>query len=86
MSYYRVIKGKKYDKGLLDLAEKLVRGQGDGQISVADAHQLFEKVKDGNTYTDIEKETVSFIRDHFKWTDAADNWFRKEDQNLVGSK
>jgi hypothetical protein len=78
MSYYRIINGKKYDKELLDLTEKLVKGAGDGQISVADAHQILEKVKDGNAYTDIEKETVSFIRDHFKWTDAADIWFRKE--------
>ena len=86
MSYYRIIKGKKYDKELLDLTEKLVKGQGDGQISVADAAKLFEKVKDGNTYTDIEKETVSYIRDHFKWTDAADNWFRKEIRIWSASK
>jgi hypothetical protein len=86
MSYYRIINGKKYDKELLDITEKLVKGQGDGQISVADAQQILEKVKDGNAYTEIEKETVSFIRDHFKWTDAADNWFRKEIRIWAASK
>jgi hypothetical protein len=86
MSYYRIIDGKKYDKELLDLAEKLVRGQGDGQISVADAQKILEKVKDGNVYTEIEKETVAYIRDHFKWTDAADIWFRKEIRIWAGQK
>ncbi len=86
MSYYRIINGKKYDKELLDITEKLVKGQGDGQISVADAQQILEKVKDGNAYTEIEKETVSFIRDHFKWTNAADNWFRKEIRIWAASK
>ena len=78
MSYYKVIDGEKYDKELLEAAEAAVAGAGDGRISQDDAEKLLAKVKDGDSYTDIEKATVKYIRDNFKWTDAADEWFRTE--------
>ena len=46
-SYYKQIKGIKYDKGLLEVAEKLTTGKGDGRISKADAVKLWEDAKDG---------------------------------------
>ncbi len=76
MGYYKEINGKKYDKELLETAEKLVKGQGDGRISLADAEKLFAEVRDGAKYTDIEKATMAYIRKNFKWTDEADKWFR----------
>ena len=78
MSYYKVIDGKKYDKELLEAAEEAIKGKNDGRISEADAKILYEKVKDGNSYTDIEKATVKYIRENFKWTEKADKWFRDE--------
>ena len=86
MSYYKEIDGKKYDGELLELAEKLVKGQGDGRISMADAEKLFAEVRDGAKYTDIEKDTVSYIRDNFKWTDEADEWFRTEVRKWAATK
>lgn len=77
-SYYKVIDGKKYDKQMLDIADESVAGVGDGRISVEDAKKLIEAVKDGNDYTDIEKETMKYIRDNYKFTEAADEWFRTE--------
>lgn len=77
-SYYIQIDGKKYDRGLVEAAREAVEGAGDGRISRDDAQKLLEQVKDGNTYTDIEKDTVKYIREHFTWTDAADEWFRTE--------
>ena len=35
-------------------------------------------MKDGNSYTDVEKDTVKYIRENYKWTDEADTWFRNE--------
>ncbi len=86
--YYRNIEGVKYDKGLLDAADKAVAGRGDGRISLEDAESLLKAVKDGNAYTDVEKATVKYIRDNYKWTDEADAWFRKEINlwNLEGHK
>lgn len=86
MAYYKTIDGKKYDGELLELAEKLTAGAGDGRLSVADAGQLLEAVKDGDSYTDIEKDTVAYIRDNYKWTEAADEWFRTEIRKWAATK
>lgn len=85
-SYYKVIDGKKYDKGMLTIAEESVAGQGDGRISKADAEKLLAAVKDGNNYTDTEKDTMAYIREKFHFTDEADDWFRKEIRKWAGTK
>jgi hypothetical protein len=86
MSYYRVIGGEKYDDELLKAAEEAVAGRGDGRISLEDAKVLLEKVMDGNSYTEIEKATVAYIRENFKWTDEADEWFRTEIRRWAATK
>jgi hypothetical protein len=86
MTYYKEMNGKKYDGELLELAQTLVKGRGDGRISQDDAVKLFAKVKDGNTYTDVEKDTVEYIRGNFKWTDTADQWFRTEVSKWAATK
>lgn len=86
MGYYKTIDGNKYDGELLELAAKLTEGANDGRISKADAGQLLDGVKDGDSYTDIEKATVAYIRDNYKWTDAADEWFRTEIRKWAASK
>lgn len=85
MGYYKTIDGKKYEAGLLDLAEKLTAGSGDGRISMADAEKILEAVKDGQAYTDIEKGTMAYIRENYKWTEAADEWFRTEVRKWAAS-
>jgi DNA-directed RNA polymerase subunit F len=86
MAYYKEINGKKYDADLIAAAEKAVAGKGDGRISIADAKSLLEKVKDGNSYTQIEKDTMAYIRDNFKWTEEADEWFRTEIRKWAATK
>lgn len=86
MSYYKTVKGKKLDKELLDLAEKSVSGKGDGRISLSDAKLLFAAVKDGNKYTDVEKKTMEYIRDNYKFTESADKWFRTEIRKWAASR
>lgn len=86
MSYYKTIDGKKYDAEVLELADKLTAGAGDGRLSVDDARQLLEAVMDGGTYTDIEKESIAYVRDNYKWTDAADEWFRTEIRKWAATK
>jgi hypothetical protein len=86
MSYYKTIDGVKYDGELIELAEKLTSGGGDGRISQADAEQLLAAVKDGDSYTDIEKDTMAYVRDNFKWTDSADEWFRSEIRKWAAEK
>ncbi len=86
MSYYKTIDGNKYDGELIELADSLTAGGGDGRISMADAEKIFEAVKDGASYTDIEKDTVKYLRDNYKWTDAADDWFRTEVRKWAATK
>lgn len=86
MGYYKTIDGKKYDGEIIELAEKLTSGAGDGRLSKDDAAQLLEAVMDGGTYTDIEKDTMAYVRDNFKWTDAADEWFRTEIRKWAATK
>lgn len=86
MGYYKTIDGEKYDGELIELADKLTAGAGDGRISKADAGELLEAVKDGASYTDIEKATIKYIRENYNWTDAADEWFRTEIRKWAATK
>jgi hypothetical protein len=86
MSYYKTIDGKKMDGRLLDMADQAVAGAGDGRISRADAEALIAAVKDGGTYTDVEKDTMEHIRDNYRWTEGADEWFRTEIASWAATK
>lgn len=85
-SYYKVIDGKKYKRALLDAADEAIKGRGDGRISQKDAESLLENVKDGDKYTDVEKDTVKYMRENYKWTDEADAWFRKAIRQWAATK
>jgi hypothetical protein len=86
MTYYKTIDGVKYDSELIELAEKLTAGAGDGRLSQDDASKLLEGVKDGGVYTDVEKDTLAYLRDNYNWTDAADEWFRTEIRKWAATK
>lgn len=77
-TYYKVIDGKRYDKQMLEIADAVTAGQGDGRISLDDAKRLLAAVVDGGRYTDVEKDTMAYIRDNYRFTDEADAWFRTE--------
>jgi len=85
-NYYRVIRGKKYDRRMIELAEGLTAGKGDGRISMNDAKTLLRVVKDSNSYSPIEKQTMEYIRKHFKFTKEGDELFRTEIRKWAASK
>ena len=85
-SYYKTIDGKHYDREMLEIADEAVEGVGDGRISVEDAQKLLGAVKDANKYTDIEKSTMKYIRENYRFTYAADQWFRKEIRKWAATK
>jgi len=39
--------------------------------------KLFVEIIDGNKYTDIEKATMKYIRENFKFESDADQWIRR---------
>ncbi len=77
-TYYKKIKGKNYDKKIIDTADNSVKGKGDGRISLNDAKKILKSVKDSHDYSDIEKSTMKYLRDHYAFTPEADRWFRGE--------
>ncbi len=85
-SYYTVIRGKKYDRRMVELAEGLTSGRGDGRISIADAKNLLRVVKDANNYSPTEKLTMEYIRKHYKFTKEGDEFFRSEIRKWAARK
>jgi hypothetical protein len=77
-SYYKTINGVQYDREMLTIADAVTQGQGDGRISVEDARRLIAAVTDGGRYTDVEKTTMAYIRENYKFTEDADAWFREQ--------
>lgn len=69
--YYVTINGQQYDRALLEMAGSLIEGQGDGRISKIELQMLFEKTGDANKITDIEKNTLKYIIDHYNCTSNA---------------
>ena len=75
-SFYKQIDGKKYSRRLLDLADECVAGQGNGRIGVEDAEKIFDALEKDGKYTDLEKETMAYIRANYRWTFAGDQSLR----------
>jgi len=67
-SYYKVIDGKKYDRELLEEAQKAA---ADGQVSWREAKQLFLDASDGKGLTGTEKDTLEYALKTLKFTDKA---------------
>lgn len=78
MNYYKISNEKKMDRHLLDLAHASVAGASDGRISVKDAQDLLAAVKDGNIFTEVERDTVDHLLSTFHWTEKAKHWFLNE--------
>ncbi|MCW7491793.1 OmpA family protein [Leptospira sp. 2 VSF19] len=76
-SYYRTISGKHYDNELLEIVEKATK-RSKAPIGKNIAKTLFDAIKDGGDYTDVEKRTVKYIRDNFKFNPEADEFLRSE--------
>jgi hypothetical protein len=71
VNYYKVIEGLKFDASLLELADELINGQGDGRISVEDSNKLLIKILDGGTITKVEYRTIFYIIKKYKLTNEA---------------
>jgi len=73
-SYYETIDGQKCDRAIIDACRTAVAGQGDGRVSIDDAKRVFLEIADGNKETRVERWTVRYCMEAFKWTEAAHDW------------
>ncbi len=76
VSYYKQIDGKRYKAKTIIMADKAVEGKGDGRISMEDAKMIFDTISDGHAYTQVEKDTMHYLRENYNWTESADELFR----------
>lgn len=89
-SYYKIIDGLKYDRKILNEADRLTAGKGDGRISQDDAELLLPLFGDFGDVTIVEERTLKYLLEHHKWTPKALDWFsarvhRISKQSKVGS-
>ncbi|MEO1714614.1 MAG: hypothetical protein AAFU60_14885, partial [Bacteroidota bacterium] len=75
MSYYQIIDGLRYDRKILEEAERSVAGAGDGRISQADAERLLPLFGDMGDITIIEERTLQYLLEQYNWTTSAQDWF-----------
>ena len=81
---FKIIDGKKYDKQLLKVATELTEKVE--EIAIEGSKQLFNKISDYDDYTQIEKQTVAYIRKNYKFTSEANQWLRKEIKKWTNTK
>eukprot|EP00931_Biecheleriopsis_adriatica_P056279 TRINITY_DN33348_c0_g1_i1.p1 TRINITY_DN33348_c0_g1~~TRINITY_DN33348_c0_g1_i1.p1 ORF type:complete len:491 (+),score=162.86 TRINITY_DN33348_c0_g1_i1:50-1474(+) len=74
-SYYRTVGGVKYDRELLEKAEQFAK---DGQISHAEAEDLWKEAQDGKGVTDCEVRTLQHVLDTLKFTDKAKKFLESQ--------
>lgn len=89
-SYYKTIKGIKYDKSMIEAADKSVSGKKDGRISINNAKKIIKTAEDGAGITEIESRTLEYIYNNYNFTPSADKFFadylpgeiQKTDENV----
>jgi len=74
-SYYKKIRGIKYDKGMIEAADNSVSGKKDGRISINDAKKIIKKASDGAGITEVESRTIQYIYDNYNFTPSAKEFF-----------
>lgn len=85
-SQYRTIDKKRYDRGMLEAAEAGQKSGTDGKIGLDDAKKIVKEALDGHKYTQVEKNTMHYIRENFKFTDEADEHVRKAVASFAATK
>eukprot|EP00392_Amoebophrya_sp_AT5.2_P002711 g2716.t1 len=81
-SYYVHIGGRRYDRLLLEDAQMFAV---DGQVSLAEAKELWENASDGTGVTPAEKDTLTYAMQTLKFTHRAST-FMKQMLNGHGPK
>lgn len=71
MTYYKIINGINYDNNLIDTTNNLIKGQGDGRISVEDSEKILINILDKNKITQVEHRTIYYILNNYNFTDEA---------------
>ena len=77
-SYYKIIKGQKYDRELLETAYEMTNGKEDEEIDLKDAEKLWEDAQDNYRVTLTEIKTLEYILDNIKCSNSARDYLEKK--------
>jgi len=71
---FKMIDEKKYDAGMISAANESQQNK-DHKVSLVNAKIIFREAIDGNKITEVEYDTIGYVKQHYKWDDAAKTWF-----------
>lgn len=78
MTYYKIIGGVRYERSLLDAADRFSSGQGEYRISLEEIQQLYTMASDGRVITEVEQRTLLYIGQQYLLTTKAKNWLLEQ--------
>jgi uncharacterized tellurite resistance protein B-like protein len=84
MAEYKTIDGVKYDKVLLEAAEKAIEGVGDGRISFDDAKDIWADAMEDGKLTTVETRTIKYILENYKVTDKGRDYLNEKVFKTIG--
>ena len=71
-----------YDQVLLDIANKLISGQGDGRLSMKDIDELFNYIINKSEITLNEKVTLKYIANNYNLSKPAKKHFTERYKSI----
>ena len=71
-----------YNQVLLDLANKLISGQGDGRLSIKDINEIFNFIINNNDISPNEKLTLKYIANNYNLTPTAKKYFTEQYKSI----
>ncbi|MEM0996321.1 MAG: hypothetical protein AAGN35_04540 [Bacteroidota bacterium] len=84
MADYKTIDGVKYDKSLIEAAEKAIEGVGDGRISFDDAKTIWADAMEDGKITRVEDRTLKYILENYNVTDKAKAYIEDKVFKTIG--
>mmetsp|Transcript_4339 Transcript_4339/g.8336 ORF Transcript_4339/g.8336 Transcript_4339/m.8336 type:complete len:142 (+) Transcript_4339:19-444(+) len=77
-SFYRVMDGQRYDRGMLEAAETAAKKHAEGVIKVAGAQEILKEALDGGKYTKTERKTMKYIQTRYSLSKKAKRVLKRE--------
>jgi len=72
MSYFRYIKGRRYDRELIEFADQLIKKHV--RITLEEAQELWAEVSDAGKITSTERDTLRYLLATYGWDTKARQW------------
>lgn len=81
-SKYKTIKGKRYDRSLIEKADELQESKKGASLGQNEVKALWQLAQDGQKVTDTEKQTLDYIVNNYTISTKAGQWLQEQIQGL----